>query len=720
MRCSARIKAALAGLAVVFLAAVLQAQVSITTTDGLTVHANAGERDKDRIVVTGAVEVLYKDIRLLADSAELNTKTKDVVARGHVTIQMPSENVDCEEITFNLDTTLGNLKRALGRIQPSVIYEADSVAKKTDNLYSLEKAYFTSCTQPVPRWKFSFSKANFKKDDYVEMWNAVLKIKTVPVFYWPYMRYPLNRERSTGFLMPNIGFSKVKGFIFSETFYWAIARNMDASFSFDYYGAKGTGGGLETRYLFGDGTQGDAHLYFFVFKPAEGETTSTDSYIIRWNHRQLLPGGFTLAGNVDYQNSFQFTREFDNDIMRALVFNRSSQVYLTKAWSSYNFSLRAARFETSFPTLNASIITDYLPQINFDSFTKKLLGPLYFSFSSSFTRWQYGWDRQYKDGTQLSNTQFELTPTLSLPFNAIPWLTMNVSTEQNLKYYWKTKQEDGSLTGTPVWTYNSAFGVDFVGPVFYRIYDLAVGEDGTAKSRLKHIIEPSVSYRYETPIINGDKVFNPYGLYRYHAISYGLTNHLLLKQGPSPQEIVTLGISQVFYIAPETGPMQYFRWNGEIPRFSEISSYLRIYPGGGLSFDGAASFNTYTKGFSSLRLGANLGSLADVAFLSLSWYKSMNPWMPDPWYDRSQIGAFGGLNLAGLNLELKGQADFNLTESKLLFAGVSGVYHYQCLDLKADLRMYFFRDVPDVQFKISFGLGNIGKTTDFLGGARFD
>ena len=720
MVCFALKKAALAGLVFVSVSLVLRAQISITTPEGLTVHANSGEQDKDRIILTGAVELLYKDIRLLADSAEVNTKTRDVVATGHVTIQLPSENIDCSEITFNLDTALGKFKEALGRIQPSVIYEAASAEKKPDNLYSLEKAYVTSCTQPVPRWKFSFARANLKKDDYVEMWSAVLSIKTVPVFYWPYLRYPLNQVRSTGFLMPHIGFSKVKGFVFSEQFYWAIARNMDASFSFDYYGAKGAGGGLEYRYIFGDGTRGDAHLYYFLFKSTTDQATPTDSYIVRWNHNQLLPGGFTLAASVDYQNSFQFLREFDNDIMRALVFNRSSQVYVAKSWSSYSFSLRAARFETSFPTLNASVITDYLPQVNFDSFKMKLFSPLYFSFSSSFSRWQYGWDYQYKANSQLSNTQFELTPTLSLPFNAIPWLTMNFSTEQNLKYYWKSVQPGVGFTAEPVLTYNSAVAVDLVGPVFYRIYDLGAGEDGASVARLKHIIEPTVSYRYESPIVNGDKAFNPYGLYRTHAVSYGLTNHLILKKGTSPEEILTWGISQVYYIAPESSPMQYYRWNGEIPRFSEISSYLRIYPGGGFSFDGAASFNTYTKGLSSLRLGANLGSPADTVFLTLNWYKSMNPWTPDPWYDRSQVGAFGGFNLPALNLELKGQADFNVTERKLLFAGVSGVYHYQCLDLKADLRMYFFRDLPDVQFKISFGLGNIGKTTDFLGGARFD
>jgi LPS-assembly protein len=66
------------------------------------------------------------------------------------------------------------------------------------------------------------------------MWNSVFRIKKIPVFYWPYFRYPLNRERSTGFLMPQAGYTKVKGYFLSGSFYWATARNIDATFSLDY------------------------------------------------------------------------------------------------------------------------------------------------------------------------------------------------------------------------------------------------------------------------------------------------------------------------------------------------------------------------------------------------------------------------------------------------------------------------------------------------------
>jgi lipopolysaccharide assembly outer membrane protein LptD (OstA) len=687
----------------------------------LTQERPPGEPDK--VILTGNVEILYRGLKLSADRVDLDMKTKDVTAVGHVVLEFPAEVLSAESLTFNMDSDQGSLVKAVGLIQPTIRYESDALDRKADNLYSMSAGSFTSCAQPVPRWKFSFSRANLKKDDYVEMWGAVFSVKGLPIFYWPYMRYPLDQERATGFLIPLAGYSQTKGLRFSEAFYWAIARNMDATFSLDYYASKGVGGGLEYRYMFSDGTNGNARLYYFTFKSQAGLPTPDDAYIIRWNHSQSLPGGFSLVANVDYQSSFEFLREFDNNIQQALVFNKSSQVYLSKSWSTFNFSIRAAQFETGFPTLGVSLITRSLPQVNFDSFKMKLLGPLFLSFSSSFNRWQYGWDTQFTAGTQLKSQDFSLNPSISLPFNGIPWLTTNFSVESNFKYAWQSIKPGIGIVDTPVLTSNYALNMEFIGPVFYRIWDLGEAEnnDNSNLKRLKHIIEPSITYRYESPTVNSDKIVTQYPLYRYHQLTYGLTNHFLLKTGAaSPQEIFTLGLNQTYYLSPEDSPMKYYPINGVIPRFSELSSYVRFYPGDKYSFDFGSSYNTYFKTFTSIRLGANVGVPSDDLFLNVNWYKSTNPFYTGALYNRHQVSLSGGAKIAPLNLDARAEIDYNVSDKQMMYSAGSLVYHYQCLDFKVDARIYFFRDKPEYQIKFSLGLGNIGKTTDFLGGAGWD
>lgn len=734
------------------------------------------ERSQDRIIATGnPVEVEYRDLKLFADRVELDTKTKDVFAVGigrDVILLLPDETISAKSIFFNLDNARGKFEQAVGLLQPSIRYQAASIERKDENLYSFGRSEFTSCSQPVPRWKFSCARANLKKGDYMEMWGAVFSIKKVPIFYLPYMRYPLDQERATGFLMPQLGFSGAKGMFYAQDFYWAMARNMDATFSLNYYGKRGVGGGTEYRYLFSGGTGGSLNLFYFLFNKGEGTsgtagTSPSNAYLIRWSHNQPLPFGFSLVADVDYQSSYEFLREFDNNFQRAVVSNRSSQVYLSKAWSGISLNVRASRFETSFPAMGVSnsIVTYYLPQITLNAFKMKLFKPLYFSFSSSFSRLQYGWQTDYDAGREMRIQNLALNPEISLPFAGIPWLTTNLAVSGNLDYYWQSYKVIGAtrvIADEPILPRNFGLSLELIGPVFYRIFDVGGGEGKSKKApaeaqkkapdqpaaqaaqgagagqasgaesgqeskalRIKHIIEPRISYRYESPVVDKDRIVSAYPLFRYHQISYGLTNRVLIKQDEMPKEIFTWVLSQTYYLAPEESPNSWYRVDGKIPEFTEISSYLRFYPAAKYSIDFTAGYNPYNKTLSGLRLGAQLGTIADPVFLHVSWFKSINSWLQGgqeiiySLWDRHQISFFGGLKIPRWSLEAQGEVDFNIVERKMLYAAANISYRYQCLDLKAEMRVYYFRERPETQFRISFGLGNIGKSTDFLGGMGF-
>jgi len=693
----------------------LLSQQAGSSSEPITIIANYKERIKELVFATGNVEIHYKNVKLFADSAELNTETKDVYAVGNVLIQMPEEVVSAEEIRLNLDTMQGNLQKGFGMIQPTIFYEAETIERKAASVYNFHKAKITSCTQPVPRWKLSSSRAKFKKNDYIDMWNAVFYIKKIPIFYLPYMRYPLDEERSTGFLMPQLGFSGSKGFSYSQVFYWAMKKNMDATFNFDYYSARGLGGGFEYRYLFSGGVGGQLNLYYFNFKDDPEEESSADAYLFRFKHNQPLPLKFSLVADIDYSSSFDFLREFDNDFKRAVVSNRRSQVYLTRAWSYFNFNARFSRFETYYKEADRSIIRYQHPEISFDSYKIKIFSPLYLSFTSSFSRWEYGWESEYEEGNQKLSQSLAFSPKLTFPFAAIPWLTLSSSFSSNINYYFQSYAPNTQeIVDESLFSLNYGLNAEFTGPVFYKIY---YGAEGKAK--LKHIIEPFLSYRFESPVADSDRIITPRIFYRNHYIRYGISNRFLIKKDKMPKEVFTLGLAQTFYFSPEESPLQVYQVDGKIPEFSDISGYLRFYPVGKYSLDVSAAFNPYHNTFSSLRLGANLGSPSDSLFLRVNWYKSVNPYDENVWWNRHQVSFFGGLKIPELSLEAQAETNFNIQEGKMLYSALALVYNYQCLDFRVELKVFYFREKPETQFLFSFGLGNIGKSIDFLGGMGF-
>ena len=715
----------LAGLA---LAAALHAQTpaappavaSSPAAAEVRILARTQEQTKDRIFASGDVEVHYREFRLFADRVEYDIATKDVLAEGNVVAQSGGEVIRAERIFFNLETGRGRIEKASGIVPPSILFEAETVERRQADLFSLSKARITPCTQPNPRWSFGLSRANLKKEDYLEMWDAVLRIKSVPVLYLPYLRYPL-RERATGFLLPRFGFSGPKGVSLSQSFYWAIAPNMDATVGVDLYLSRGLGTGLEYRYLFPGGTKGDLNLYYFITKRDAQGLRPGNSSILRLNHTQALPFGFSLVANIDYQTSYDFLREFDNNFQRALVYNRTSQVYLSRSWRGFNLSARASRFETYFSELDDSNVTTSLPQVTFNVFKTRLFAPLYFSLNTSLTRWQYGWKSQYEAGTERRSTRLAVSPTLSLPFSSVPWLTATTSVTANLNYYGQSLDPGtGEVVDEPLFTRNFVLGVEVTGPVLYRIF---YGRDGRA--RLKNIIEPYINYSYDSPVSQAGRVVTTYGYFRYHQMSYGVTSRFLFKDDDRAVEVFSLGLAQTYYFSPEDGPLSLFPVDGKPPRFSELAATLRFYPRAKFSLDASAAYNPYYKNLSSLRLSATAGSKADGEFLTVSWFSSRNSWVTgvDPaliaLYNRDQVGVFGGVRLPGLSLDLQLEADYNIKERKLLYTGAQATYHYQCVDILVDVRVFYFRDRPDTQVRISLGLGTIGKTLDFLGGFGF-
>jgi len=683
--------------------------------------ARSQERDGDRVFAVGDVEIRYGDFLLFADRVEYDTVMKDVLAEGNVVIQSGGEVIRAERVRYSLESGRGTIERASGLISPSVLFDAEILERRQADLFSLKKAHVTACTQPNPRWSFGVSKANLKQGDYIEMWDAVVRVKSVPVLYLPYLRYPL-KERATGFLLPRIGFAGEKGFSLSQSFYWAMAPNMDATLGVDFYLARGTGAGLEYRYLFPGGTKGDLNLYYFIYKQEEGGNRPGNSSIIRLDHTQALPLGFTLVANVDYQTSFSFLREFDNNFQRALSFTRTSQVYLSRSWRRFNLSARASRFETYFSQIDDSNLSTSLPQLTFNVFKTRLFAPVYFSMATSFNRAQYGWKADYAAGTERRSSRLAVSPTLSMPFSSIPWLTAMTSVTANLSYYGQSLDaESGGIVDEPIFTRNMVAAIEMVGPVFYKLY---YGRDGRA--RLKNIIEPYVTYSYDSPTTQSDRIVTNFGFFRYHLVSYGVTGRFLFKGADERAvEVFSLGLGQTYYLSPEDGPLSIFPVDGKAPRFSEVTGTVRFYPQSKFSFDASAAYNPYYKSLSSLRLSATAGSKAEGDFLTVNWFSSRNSWVAgvDPdliaLYNRDQVGAFGGLRIPALSLDLQLEADYNVKERKLLYTGAQLTYHYQCVDFLVDVRAFYYRATPDVQVRLSLGLGTIGKTLDFLGGFGF-
>jgi len=129
------------------------------------------------ILASGQVELHFEDLTLLCDRLQLNTATYDLQAEGQVCLQLPSEVVNCQRLTYNLKTREAQLEDVQAISRPSLLFGAKEISQNSTDIMKVKEAWLTSCTQPVPRWSFSFKQAEIKTDDYVSMSRAVFLSK---------------------------------------------------------------------------------------------------------------------------------------------------------------------------------------------------------------------------------------------------------------------------------------------------------------------------------------------------------------------------------------------------------------------------------------------------------------------------------------------------------------------------------------------------------------
>ena len=164
--------------------------------------------------------------RFHADEANIYTDESLLVATGNVVFAGDTGRVAADRAEFHYEEGTGTFYNASGStelvedVELSMFgtQEAEMrfwgalIEKLGPRSYRLTDGGFTSCIQPTPRWEVRTSSAVIDLSEYARLRNMLLLVKGVPLFYLPWMYYPIQEDdRATGFLMPTYGASTVPG-----------------------------------------------------------------------------------------------------------------------------------------------------------------------------------------------------------------------------------------------------------------------------------------------------------------------------------------------------------------------------------------------------------------------------------------------------------------------------------------------------------------------------
>ncbi len=566
----------------------------------VTIEALQQEKTGDLYRLRGEVQIRYRNFLLRADEITYNATSGEITAAGHVVFDggPHDEHLEADHANYNLRTESGKFYDVRGttgarfRGRQVVLTSSNPfffsgalVEKDGPAHFVVHHGVVTSCELPKPKWTFEAEKVTVDVGDEARMYHSTFRLGPVPIFYFPFVQYPVNRlGRQTGFLIPNVGQSSRKGTILGESFYWAINRSMDATMGAEYFSERGWAQHGSFRARPSDHSYFNA-TYFGVLDRGIG-TPKVDQggEEVRANGEIQLPHGFRGVADIDYLSSFVFRLAFSESFTLAVNSEVRSNAFLSKTYRGYFFNLAVSRYQNFESTQRGDLVTIlHAPSLDLGSADHQVgRSPLYWSYDAAV---QGVSRREPQFVTAPLVGRFDLQPRLALPLVAGGW---SFRPEIALRDTYYTQRL--ASTGTP----QSGIGALLDQSVNRRALETTVEIRPPALSRifetpvkqhiLKHTIEPRVIYRYVAGVDNFPAIIRFDArdiLSNTNEFEYGLTQRLYAKATKSTEcinetaEQTEEGPPSVpLPAAPEVGPRKGVRPAGCQPGPPEAREIL--------------------------------------------------------------------------------------------------------------------------------------------------
>jgi LPS-assembly protein len=319
------------------------------------------------VVATGDVTLRQRGATIRADRVEYHGETQTVVATGSVRLERDGDVAAGPRLNYNLDTDTGDMeapdfefpKRPERRVA-SRGHAARAVLEENQKS-RLFQAEYTSC--PVPRDDWFIRVRELELDGARNVgtaYNTTVFFLGVPILYSPWLSFPLDNKRKTGFLAPTFGSSARSGFEVSLPYYWNIAENYDATVTPKLLTRRGVQLGAEFRYL----TPSMAGELDGEFLPHD-RVAGSDRYFLGARHAQQLGHGVSFLVNAQKVSDDEYFRDLSTRIALTSQTNLPRDAMLAYNDETWSVAARALGYQTLQDPLGPRIPIPYniVPQL---------------------------------------------------------------------------------------------------------------------------------------------------------------------------------------------------------------------------------------------------------------------------------------------------------------------------------------------------------------------
>ena len=706
------------------------------------VTASGPQRREGEVYIADKdVSVVYQGMHLQADHVEYNNDTNDVLARGHVVFDYENQHLEGDEAQLNVGTGKGVFRNVRGSIhmerrgnpmvlisQNPLYFQAKEVDRISEDVYDVHHGWFTICDPRSPTWQFYAPEAHVTLEKSVAMVNANFRLFRVPLLWTPFATAPAGTHvRQSGFMLPVLGNSNSKGFVFGDAFYWAPKPWLDTTAGFEYFSKRGPGErGVFRAQPFENTTikysyRGVQDRGIVVGTPTGPELEKQGGYEQEVEVQSVWKDGWRFVTDFNQLSSPIFRLAFAGTYSEAINSEIRSSVFLTKNFGAYSFNLSSLDDRSYLELIPAnSVLLRSLPQADFGSVEQAPWRnvPVYFSFSTFA-------GAVYRDDEFVSTPGFvpraEFAPKVTLPIHLGAWLGVTTSATFRSTYYGDSFDVNGNVVGQSITRNTGEFEVELRPPTLERYFDRP-----TTRHRYKHTIEPVFTYRFVTGV-NDFARFIRYNsnatLTNTNEVEYGINQHLYWKDGDDqPLDFLSWKLVQKHYFDPTFGgalvPGQRnvfealdsitpFAFAATPRNWSPIVSDLTLTPGGKYDAESIIEYDPQLDKISTIGTLLKVKPFSEFYATVADFRLQGNPIVQPPSHQIRGIIGYGDLVRKGFNMSAG--VSYDILTQTLLNQFVQVSYNGGCCGLSVEYGRFNLATVrSENQFRVGLILANIG------------
>src|SRR5450759_2363409 len=386
-----------------------------TNPDGpRQIEANRVEGVLDeRTTAAGNVTLRQEGLALHADRIEYQDGSDTAIASGNVVLDRDGDIVKGDNLELKLDTEIGYVdnprfyfSKKLNRRNEAWV-NAKRVDLEGDDKERFIGADYTTCRPGDDEWYLRISELGLDHTRSVGTgYNGTVVFKGVPILYMPYMTFPLNNDRKSGFLSPTFGSSSSSGLDLSLPYYWNIAPNMDATLTPTILTRRGLQLGSEFRYL-EPRFQGQFDAEYLPNDRVIGRDRYLATLKHTHNFADWIGNGWTGTVNAQMVSDDNYFRDLSTRIASTAQTNLPRDISLNYGNAWLGFSAHTLSYQTlqdpAAPVLPPSTLE---PQLTLNSH-KDNYGGFDLNLSSELT--------DFRHPTLVNGTRLIINPSVAFP-----------------------------------------------------------------------------------------------------------------------------------------------------------------------------------------------------------------------------------------------------------------------------------------------------------------